>query len=135
MIDIAKNKSIKVIALALSILLLWQGVVWANPEIFKREHLQPRTMLFNPSDGKESFSLIMASYLTNFLKKYESDPENHNLYSMKTCVEKALEDLKTSEDIPEGMLERLPDLVGAPEAGAFACIRHHSEPSGPLTFV
>ena len=89
MSDLPKRKIIKVIALLVSILLVWQGVVWANPDIFRRNTLQP-TSFFSPTHFFDSCSHGFTAYLMKFLAEAERDPFNHNIHRMAICAEEAI---------------------------------------------
>ncbi|MGB2600650.1 MAG: hypothetical protein WBD00_01830 [Candidatus Omnitrophota bacterium] len=100
---------IKVIAVLLSLLMLWQGVVWASPDIFRRNDLQPRTLISDPSGAHAA----AVAYLTGLLARYESDPDNRNLFRIEPCVEQAITELKASDKF----LDNLPVIKGSPESG------------------
>jgi hypothetical protein len=114
--ELSKRKSIKLVAFVLTILMVWQGVVWANPDIVQRTHLQPQTF-FDPSKQDDSFFLSLGRYVVDSLAVFEQDPDNRNLFSMKTCAASALEQVKGAHQIPAGFLRQWPQVEGDESAG------------------
>ena len=108
-INLSKTRIIKFTAVLLSLLMIWQGVVWASADIFKRNDLQPRTLISDP----EGAHAAAVAYLTGLLARYESDPDNRNLFRIEPCVRKAIAELKASDKF----LDRLPVIKGLPESG------------------
>ena len=106
-------------AFVLTVLMVWQGVVWANPDIVQRTHLQPQTF-FDPSKQDDSFFLSLSRYLTDSLAAFEQDPDNRNLFSMKTCAASALEQVKNTHQIPAGFLRQWPQVEGDESSGEVA---------------
>ncbi|MGB2650920.1 MAG: hypothetical protein WBD00_01820 [Candidatus Omnitrophota bacterium] len=100
----------------LSILLVWQGVVWANPDMVHRTHLQPQTF-FDPAKQDDSFLHSLTRYLTDSLATFEEDPDNRNLFSMKGCAAEALEQVKSTHEIPAGFLRQWPEVAGSEASG------------------
>ncbi|MDP8299690.1 MAG: tetratricopeptide repeat protein [Candidatus Tantalella remota] len=109
---------LKTIAIALTISLIWQSVVWANPDVFKRDTLQAQSF-FDASFESGSVGAATASYFTKYLSRLETDPDSLNLQSMKARVEEAISRMIRSEDIPARLKGIVPVLEGAPEKGEF----------------
>ena len=88
----------KIISTLVSVLLIWQGVAWADPDIFRRSDLQPLTLRTLP-DRSRSCSVWFAASLLRSLHLLEQDTENHNVPSMfeKVCeeVERGMERVET----------------------------------------
>ncbi|MGB2961546.1 MAG: hypothetical protein WBC52_03935, partial [Candidatus Omnitrophota bacterium] len=98
MITLTKLKIIKVIAIVVSISMLWQGVVWANPDIFKRNNLQTQSLITNP-EKIDSFLMVATGYLGYFLNNLELDPKNRNVPMMLKGVNEVIEQLAGNEKI------------------------------------
>ena len=105
----------KLISFILIISLIWQGIVWANPEIFRRNDLQPQ-LFFDPSGDQGKVFAALSSYLSNALARYEQDPENRNLFSMRHRAEDALREIGETQNVPEGLIEKC-IISGSAEEG------------------
>ncbi|MBD3426652.1 MAG: hypothetical protein GF409_05430 [Candidatus Omnitrophica bacterium] len=114
--ELSKNKSVRSIAFVLCILLVWQGVVWANPDITRKSDLQPQTF-FDPSKQGESYFMVMTRYVIDALIAFEADPANRNLFSIKDCAQLALDQVKNTKNIPAGFLQRWPLVTGSEASG------------------
>ena len=114
--DLPKKKAVKLIALLLSMLLVWQSVVWADPDIFQGQHLAPR-MFCDAQKSDESSLLAAANYLVRHLARFERAPENQNLFSIKKCVQEALSELRKIDELPAAALDSLPEILGSSEDG------------------
>ncbi|MBD3426654.1 MAG: hypothetical protein GF409_05440 [Candidatus Omnitrophica bacterium] len=103
---------IRCVSILLSVLLLWQGMVWADPGLItNRDQLQPRTLISDPAG---QVSAVMA-YLTGTLAACERDPLNRNIFRMKDRAQEAINQLETSVRI----LEALPVIKDEAEEGEF----------------
>ena len=109
-INIKQYKLLKVITITLSVLLFWQGVSWANPDIFRKSTLQPQLMMERGVLDENSVR-ILSAYLSRKFSKYESVLENRNVANIKTCVEEVLDEIRSSGDIPEEVLEKVPGVI------------------------
>lgn len=114
--NLPKRKAIKLIALTLSMLLVWQSVVWSDPDIFQRQHLAPQ-VFFDPHNRDENSLHATVNYLIRYLVKFEKDPENHNLFSIKNRVEEALAEIKNIGDLPGDALDEISNIQGSSEEG------------------
>ncbi|MCK4851909.1 MAG: hypothetical protein KAS86_02235, partial [Candidatus Omnitrophica bacterium] len=110
MLHLTENKFIKIIALTISILMVWQGIVWANPDAFQKNTLQPYTLFTNPDPDNGFFSLI-SGYLGFYLTDVENDPRNRNVAQMRKKVDSALKRIKLSTAIPDAFKSRIPDTA------------------------
>ncbi|MEA3489042.1 MAG: isoprenylcysteine carboxylmethyltransferase family protein, partial [Candidatus Omnitrophota bacterium] len=98
----------KVIALSLSILMIWQGVVWANPDVFQKNSLQPYTLFTSP-DPEDGFFNLVTGYLGFYLTGLENDPRNRNVIRMKKMVDSALKEVKLSKGISDEFKDTIPN--------------------------
>ncbi|MBU0684087.1 MAG: hypothetical protein KJ864_07370, partial [Candidatus Omnitrophica bacterium] len=69
------NIRIKTISLVLSISLLWNGVIWADSNVFEKETLQPLTR-FTDFTTNEFISGIVGKYLKIYFRGIENDFRN-----------------------------------------------------------
>ncbi len=88
---------IKVISLSVSILMLWQGLVWANPEIFSKSKttLQPLTLR-----ARGDYSIWFVKSLLVSLEKTEKNITNQNFSQVANIVKseiRAMLAIKTGE--------------------------------------
>lgn len=74
--------------------------------------------MFNPTDLKDSFSLVFGSYLSRFLDRIMQIPENRNLYDVRERINRLIDELKKSKVIPPEFLKKLPEQSGSLEEGA-----------------
>ena len=117
MYNLSGKHIIKIISIFLSILLIWQGVVWANPEILRQHELQPQ-LFFDPTDTKENIFSALSGYLSKALARFESDPDNRNLFSIKKRAETAVAELRRIQYLPGEVLEEGLIVSGSSESGA-----------------
>ncbi|RKY43125.1 MAG: hypothetical protein DRP85_00370 [Candidatus Makaraimicrobium thalassicum] len=101
---------IKVIALLLSISMLWQGVVWAEPDAFSKHTLQPQTLFTRPG-LQDTFLMLASGYLGVYLNGIENDPRNQNVARIRSLVNSALAQIRDSEDIPPEFKKTIPHNV------------------------
>ena len=106
------SKIIKSISVFLSILLIWQGVSYANPDIFQRNTLQNPT-LFTGLRDDDSFLAASAGYFSGYLEQLENEPQNQNVFRMKSRVEALIEELSGSEKLPEEYKNEIPEVMQA----------------------
>lgn len=87
-----KRNIVRPVAVAISVLMLWQSVVCADPEITSRsvDHLQPRTLLF-ANDGEDAY-LLIARWFIGYMMKAEKDPASLNIYKMAQKAREAAEE-------------------------------------------
>jgi hypothetical protein len=110
---------IKIISLAISVLMTWQSIAWADPDIFSNRDLQPESM-FDGANRNSGLAVSLARYILSVLSRMEAVDGNKNLYSMKTAADKELKALRDSGKIPADIGSMIPDATeGAPESGAF----------------
>ncbi|MGB3082346.1 MAG: hypothetical protein WBB86_05100, partial [Candidatus Omnitrophota bacterium] len=98
--EIPKLKITKIIATLLSILMLWQGVVWANPDIFRKNNLQARSLITSP-DRVDSFLMMTTGYLGYHLTNLERDPARRNVIMMLKGVKEEFASVANNEKIDE----------------------------------
>jgi len=101
---------VKVIGITLSILLVWQGVVWANPDIFKRGNINTQTLSPVPF-GEENFSSFLTNYFLRYLDTLELELENGNVEAMKKMVVGTLGELSKTQNIPTAQRAFIEDIV------------------------
>ncbi len=89
--------------------------MWANPEMFQRNDLQPR-LFFDPSADQGKAFAALSGYLSKALARYEQDPENRNLFSMKRRAGDALREIEEGQNIPGRVIEKC-ILSGSAEEG------------------
>jgi len=104
------KRIIKVISFLLAILMVWQGVVWADPDIFRANNLQVHTL------RKESdFFAVAAGYLSAFLIDLETRDDIHkNIFPMEEEVRRELARLLESDDIPKTYKRNPPTIERGP---------------------
>ncbi|NQT32110.1 MAG: transcriptional regulator, partial [Candidatus Omnitrophica bacterium] len=115
--NMCNNKIIKTISISLSALLLWQSVVWANPELAKGFNLQSQT-LFTGLRKDDGFFAACAGYLTRHLTELESDPYYCHSSRFLPTVEKLIIDLENNKDLPLEYQEHLPNIMPGSDASA-----------------
>lgn len=87
-----KRNIVRPVAVVISVFMLWQSVVWADPEISsgRADHLQPRTLLF-ANDGEDAY-LLTARWFIGYMMKAEKDQANLNIYRMAQKAREAAEE-------------------------------------------
>ena len=108
--NLKQYRLIKIIAITLSVLLVWQSVSWANPDVFKKATLQPQLMMDRGSLEEASVRLL-SSYLSKQFSKYETVLENRNVASIEECVMKVLDEIYKSGDMPQELFENTPTVI------------------------
>ncbi|MCK4464042.1 MAG: hypothetical protein KAU58_07005, partial [Candidatus Omnitrophica bacterium] len=105
------NKNfIKLISLLLSISMFWQGVVWADPDVFQKNTLQPYTVFTMPK-SEDAFFMLASGYLGFYLSGIENDPRNRNVARIKYLINSALKKIQDSKGIPTKIRKTIPDKV------------------------
>ncbi|MFQ5952448.1 MAG: hypothetical protein ACE5JK_03480, partial [Candidatus Omnitrophota bacterium] len=110
MSEFSKLKITKIIAVLVSLLMLWQGVVWANPDIFKKDTLHAQSLLQLASQ-EDSFLKVATAYLLKNLAWIEEDPYYRNLYNIEQFARDAIKRLKRSGKLPKSFIKKLPSDV------------------------
>lgn len=117
MIVLPRSYTVKAIAVVLSILIIWQSVVWADPSVAgNHDRLQPLT-LFSSAEGVEGFPSAAVSYLIKIMSKIEQEPDNRNLFRIKERADEAVDQLRRVCGIKGLGGVNLPVVVGDPGAG------------------
>lgn len=106
------RKFVKIIVLIVSISMIWQGIVWANPGIIQPNNLQVRS-LFNLLDKVDGVSPLISSYIVRKLVKFERDLANRHSSRIEDAAKELVEQVKKDVDISEDLLE----IVSSPEKG------------------
>lgn len=124
MVDLSKRKGIKLIALLLSALLISESVVWADPDVFQRQDLQPR-MLSDPSDaGVDRASPLVALFIRH-MAGFEGDPQNQNISAMTQCARSAVDQLKNDPVINAEIIQSPENSDLIIDLGV-CCIRYYN---------
>jgi len=115
------NKAIKnifkTISVTLSLLLVWQAVVWADPDVFAKNTLQPR-LLFSSPKPEDSFFHMATGYFGFYLSKIEDNAEFQNVASLKDIIDSELKKIKSNDDLSAAFKDQLPEKVDYDEKTA-----------------
>ncbi|MBD3296143.1 MAG: hypothetical protein GF392_02095, partial [Candidatus Omnitrophica bacterium] len=95
-------KTFRTIALLISILMIWQGVVWANPEIFNRNTIQVRSLAAYPEMLKSDLRFL-ASYIPRKLERLENDPGKQNIHALYEDILYTLDEINAFLVAKRGM--------------------------------
>ncbi|MFH1395679.1 MAG: class I SAM-dependent methyltransferase [Candidatus Omnitrophota bacterium] len=104
------NNIIKIIALGLSFSLLWNGVMWADPNVFEKETLQPLTR-FTDFTTNEFISGIVGKYLKIYFRGIENDFRNLNVQHLQRLINERLKQIKALKNVPPEVNNKIPDKV------------------------
>ncbi|MGB2599846.1 MAG: hypothetical protein WBC99_05320, partial [Candidatus Omnitrophota bacterium] len=116
MITIKKKNIIRALSIFLSITMFWQGIAWAAPDLFTRENLQVRTLITR-DDAAASLLTAVPAYFLSYIQKLEREIENHNIFTIRRFLEKAINDIASSDFFKRSAQEVLPAVGGSLEEG------------------
>ncbi|MGB3082982.1 MAG: hypothetical protein WBB86_08380, partial [Candidatus Omnitrophota bacterium] len=116
MITIKKKNIIRALSIFLSITMFWQGIAWAAPDLFIRENLQVRTLITR-DDAAASLLTAVPAYFLSYIQKLEREIENHNIFTIRRFLEKAINDIASSDFFKRSAQEVLPAVGGSLEKG------------------
>ena len=95
----------KIIVLIVSISMVWQGIVWADPNLIQPNNLQVRTLINLPDIIKEGVSPLVSSYIVRRLAELERDIAKQHPSRIEGVAKELVEQVEKDADIPEELLK------------------------------
>lgn len=131
----AKTKYIKVVSVVLSILLVWQAVVWADPGICDKANISPRNFFeLSRTDGS------VVKYLIHDLDRAAAEPSLRNLGDIQAILADRVSALRSGSSVyydilpdPEEIIKQNTVLAGEVYVDIGSCrLRYISPKIGSL---
>ncbi|MFH1837295.1 MAG: phosphoglycerate kinase [Candidatus Omnitrophota bacterium] len=122
-----KAKSIKILALMVSFLMVVQSIVWADPNIMRLDNIQVESD-FSFLEGKAN---IGAGYLAKVLGQIEATPHNRDIISVGKHAEEVIRQIMASK--PE--IGQFFEVINTPEKGEVLVKVNHTKGSDDKDLV